>query len=52
MKITEEKIRKITQITIDYLGSNTNTEMVKKVVNEVIRRLHQDIDTTPKELSY
>ncbi|MFQ5706675.1 MAG: hypothetical protein ACE5HO_04450 [bacterium] len=39
MEITEEKIREITREAQYQLGENTQPEMLKKVVKEVVRRL-------------
>lgn len=42
MQITEKKIRQISEEALCLLGPNANTEMLKKVVREVVRRLAQE----------
>ena len=47
MEITEEKIRQISDEAWQELGSNANPAMLKKVVQEVVKRLVEDIPLDP-----
>jgi ACT domain-containing protein len=41
MKLTEDEVRKIVNVTIDELGENATTEMVQSVVKEVVKELER-----------
>jgi len=47
MEITEEKIRRISDEAWQQLGSNANPIMLKKVVQEVVKRLIEESKNTP-----
>ena len=47
MEITEEKIRQISDEAWQQLGSNANPSMLKKVVQEVVKRLMDESKNTP-----
>ncbi len=47
MEITEEKIRQIGDEAWQQLGSNANPSMLKKVVQEVVKRLMEESRNTP-----
>jgi len=47
MEITEEKIRQISDEAWQQLGSNANPIMLKKVVQEVVKRLIEESKNTP-----
>jgi len=47
MEITEEKIRQIGDEAWQQLGSNVNPSMLKKVVQEVVKRLMEESRNTP-----
>ena len=47
MEITEEKIRQISDEAWQQLGSSANTSMLKKVVQEVVKRLMEESKNTP-----
>ncbi|MCH8020700.1 hypothetical protein IH785_12655 [candidate division KSB1 bacterium] len=47
MEITEEKIRQISDEAWQQLGSNANPPMLKKVVQEVVKRLMDESKNTP-----
>ena len=47
MEITEEKIRQISDEAWQQLGSNANPPMLKKVVQEVVKRLMEESKNTP-----
>ncbi len=49
MEITEEKIRQISDEAWQQLGSNANPSMLKKVVQEVVKRLMEESKNTPLE---
>lgn len=46
MEITEEKIRQISDEAWQQLGSNANPSMLKKVVQEVVKRLIEESKNT------
>ncbi len=47
MEITEEKIRQISDEAWQQLGTNANPSMLKKVVQEVVKRLMEESKHTP-----
>ena len=47
MQITEEKIRQISDEAWQQLGSNANPSMLKKVVQEVVKRLMTESKNNP-----
>ncbi len=47
MELTEEKIRQISDEAWQQLGSNANPSMLKKVVQEVVKRLMEESKNTP-----
>ena len=47
MEITEEKIRQISDEAWQQLGTNANPSMLKKVVQEVVKRLMEESKNTP-----
>ncbi len=47
MEITEKKIRQISDEAWQQLGSNANPIMLKKVVQEVVKRLIEESKNTP-----
>ncbi len=46
MEITEEKIRQISDEAWQQLGTNANPSMLKKVVQEVVKRLMEESKNT------